>query len=124
MRGTLLVGLGGLVGSVARYWVHRWLHSAFGASFPIGTLAVNVAGSFLIGFLLGPSPDRALVGPTARLLLVVGFCGGFTTMSAFSWETLALAAGGDPLRGAANVGAMLVGCFTATWLGMVTARAL
>jgi CrcB protein len=122
--GTLLVGLGGLVGSIARYWVARWLYSAGTTGFPIATLAVNVAGSFLIGFLLGPSPDRALVGTEARLLLVVGFCGGFTTMSAFSWDTVALAAGGDPLRSAANVVAMLAGCFAATWLGMVAARAL
>jgi CrcB protein len=118
------VALGGALGAVARYGVSGWVQHATGAFFPYGTLAVNVAGSLILGFVLGLGAGRYLIAPEWRLFLATGFCGGFTTFSTFSYETLALiedqqwwAAGGNAL------GSVLA-CLAATFLGAVVARAL
>ena len=92
MKPVLLVALGGALGSVARWAVAGWVHRLSPTStFPWGTLTVNIVGSFAIGALLTLALERALVSPNARLFLVTGVLGGFTTFSAFSWESLALA---------------------------------
>src|SRR6185369_328506 len=83
---TLLVSLGGLVGSVARYWLSGFVQQVSGGEFPLGTLAVNVLGSFVLGLVMALSLERGVVSPNARILLSVGLCGGFTTMSTFSYE--------------------------------------
>lgn len=80
----LLVGLGGMLGSMLRYLVGQWLRSA---ALPYGTLVVNLSGSLLIGFLMAKY-GRQLMGEDWRIFLVAGFCGGFTTLSALSWESL------------------------------------
>src|SRR5262249_58402715 len=87
---TALVALGGLVGSVARFWLSGAVQRVNGSDFPIGTLAVNLLGSFVIGVVMALSLERGTLGPALRLFLTVGFCGGFTTMSTFSYETMAL----------------------------------
>lgn len=123
LRAVLLVALGGALGSVARYLAGLWLLPATSgglAGIPLATLLVNVAGSLLIGLLIGwfptgASPEGSL--PWLRLLLATGFCGGFTTFSAFSAETLTLLTGGRVAR-AATYGLLTVGLgLTATWLG-------
>jgi CrcB protein len=119
---TLLVALGGVAGCVARYWVSAWVQGG-GTAFPAGTLAVNVAGSFAIGVVMALSNERGVVGADLRLLLTTGFCGGFTTMSTFSYETLALAHNGHPAVAAGNIGATLVACLAAAWAGGMVARA-
>jgi CrcB protein len=91
VRSALLVALGGALGSVLRWLVGGWVHDATPTStFPWGTFAVNAAGSFAIGAVLALALERALVSPAMRLLLVTGVLGGFTTFSAFSYETLQL----------------------------------
>lgn len=118
------VGLGGALGAISRYWLSGWVQNAAGGFFPFGTLAVNIAGSLIIGFVLGLGAGRFLIAPEWRLLLTTGFCGGFTTFSTFSYETLALiedqqwwAAGGNVLLSVAT-------CLAAAFLGLMAARAI
>jgi len=107
-----VVALGGLVGSVARFWLAGVAQRVNGSDFPFGTLAVNVLGSFTIGVVMALALERGVVGPTTRLFLTVGFCGGFTTMSTFGYETFALA----------NMAASLGGSLIAVWLGYMVGR--
>jgi CrcB protein len=124
MQRTLLVAIGGLVGAVARYWLGGAAQRLGGDVFPTGTLAVNVAGSLLIGLVMTLSLERGLIEDDARILLTTGFCGGFTTMSTFGWETLALLREDQWLLALGNAGLTLFGCVTAVWLGIALARIL
>ncbi len=91
MRNALLVALGGALGSVGRWLVQGWVQRLSPSStFPWGTFAVNAIGSFAIGALLTLGLERALIPPQARLFVVTGVLGGFTTFSAFTWESMAL----------------------------------
>lgn len=119
----LWITLGSALGGLARFIVSGLVAERIGETFPWGTLAVNVAGSFLIGvFATLTSPDgRWLVGPTARQFVMTGFFGGFTTYSSFSLQTLMLARDGEWWRAGANAGATVVLCFVAVWLGYVCA---
>ncbi len=117
----LYVALGGAVGSVLRYIIGGAVQRATHAGFPYGTLAVNILGCFLIGFLIKTYMNAEPSSP-ARALLVVGFCGGFTTFSAFSSETLGLFEGGAYARAALYVLASLLLCFGATAGGFTVAR--
>ena len=99
------------------------VHTVFGFGFPYGTLAVNISGCFLIGVLATLAEERGLLNREARVLLLVGALGSYTTFSTFGWETLALLRNDQVLRAAANVGlSTIVGVFAA-WLGMTLARA-
>lgn len=118
----MLVALGGLLGSVGRYWLAGTVQEWADSDFPFGTLTVNVVGSFLIGLVMALSLERGLVGADARTFLTVGFCGGFTTMSTFSYETLALVREGAVLAAGANAAASVVVCVVAVWLGMAAGR--
>ena len=89
-KDILLVGLGGGVGSIARFLCQRGVYAFYPHAFPFGTLLVNVAGCFIIGLLFGLIEKGALLKPELRILLVTGFCGGFTTFSAFAAETIQL----------------------------------
>ena len=116
----LLVMLGGGLGSLARYLAGAAVSRRFGTLFPLGTLAVNVTGSFLIGLLMTLLTER-LPHPNWRLLLVVGFLGGYTTFSSFEWETFSAVRGGSPWIGLANVlGSVTLG-YAAVWLGAILA---
>ncbi len=91
MRNALLVALGGALGSVGRWLVQGWVQRLSPSStFPWGTFAVNAIGSFATGALLTLGLERALIPPQARLFVVTGVLGGFTTFSAFTWESMAL----------------------------------
>ena len=115
MRSALLVALGGALGSVLRWAVGGWVHAALPTStFPWGTFSVNALGSFAIGALLGLALERALVSPPMRLLLVTGVLGGFTTFSAFSFETLQLLRDGQwPAAVGYSLGSVALGLFAA-----------
>lgn len=89
-KDILMVGLGGGVGSVARFLCQRFVHTWYPHAFPFGTLIVNFLGCFLIGLLLGLMEKGSIVKPEWKLLLVTGFCGGFTTFSAFAAENIQL----------------------------------
>ena len=121
---SLLVALGGLIGSVGRYWLAGLVQSGSDSPFPLGTLSVNVLGSFVVGLVMALSLDRGLVPANVRLFLATGFCGGFTTMSTFSYETLALVRDGEMLLALGTIGLTLVACLVAVMLGQAAARVL
>jgi CrcB protein len=118
----LSVALGGALGAMLRYGLSGWVQLATGWVLPVGTLAVNILGSFLIGALLQISTDRFLVAPETRLLLVTGFCGGLTTFSTFSYETLVLLEDQQWTAAAGNVLLSVTVCLVATYLGIIAAR--
>ena len=117
------VALGSALGAVSRYLVSHWMVWAFGAGFPWGTLAVNVLGSYLIGLyatLSGPD-GRLMASPARRQFVMSGFCGGFTTFSIFSLETLIMLERQDYRMAGANLGLSLLLWLLAVWLGHRTA---
>ncbi|HXV28604.1 MAG TPA: fluoride efflux transporter CrcB [bacterium] len=94
---------GGIAGTVSRYVLAGLIYQVLGTSFPYGTLVVNLAGCFIIGFLAAVAEEKFLLGPNARLLLMVGFCGAFTTFSTFIFETSNLIKDGETWRALINV---------------------
>ena len=120
----LWVGLGGFLGANARYALGAWIIQRAGVSFPLHTLVINVTGSLAIGVLLVLLTERLVVDPAWRLLLVVGFLGGYTTFSSYTFEGLELVREGELLAAVGYVlGSNVLG-LGATFLGMVLARAL
>ena len=120
----LWVALGGALGTTARYWLSTVVARAFGETFPWGTLVINVTGSFVIGFfgaLTGPD-GRLFASSTVRQFVMVGICGGYTTFSAFSLQTLNLANDGEWARAGANIGLSVLLCLIAVWAGVVLAN--
>jgi len=116
----LLVMLGGGVVSLARYLAGTFITTRFASLFPLGTMIINITGSFLIGLLMTLLTER-LPHPNWRLLLVVGFLGGYTTFSSFEWETLSAVRGGGLWIGLINVvGSVALG-YAAVWLGATLA---
>ncbi|MEI6089214.1 MAG: fluoride efflux transporter CrcB [bacterium] len=87
-KGVLIVGLGGFLGSASRYMLTQLIHKLFSTNFPLGTLLVNIVGCLIIGFLLGIFEKGSLISPQLWLFLTVGFCGGFTTFSTFSADSV------------------------------------
>ena len=122
MEKFLFIGLGGFLGSVGRYWLSTGVYKAYGESFPYGTLAVNIIGSFIIGFLMTLFEERFIAQPELRLFLIVGILGGFTTFSSFSFETIALIKAGNFLYASVNVLASVIVCLTATWIGTIIGK--
>ena len=114
------VAIGSAVGGVSRYLLGGLVQRAAGTAFPLGTLAINVTGAFVIGIVLRLAADGT-VSPEMRALLAVGFCGGYTTFSAFSAETLAMAEGGQAGRALLYVAASVLLSLGATLAGAVLA---
>jgi CrcB protein len=122
-----LIGLGGALGSIARFWLGGLIGGhRIGQTFPTGTLVVNIIGSFVIGFIAAMSaPEgRFYINPMARQFLMIGVCGGYTTFSSFSLQTLNLAQDGEWLYAGANILASVALCLVAVWLGHLCAEAL
>ena len=122
----LWIALGSALGGVARYACSSLVATWFGQTFPWGTILVNVVGSFIIGFfatLTGPD-GRVLVPGDIRQFVMVGICGGYTTFSSFSLQTMTLAQDGEFVRAGMNVGYSVVLCLVSVWLGYVAAAAL
>lgn len=118
MRDFALVGLGGFLGSVSRYYLGGLvLHLTAATRFPWATLTVNTLGCFLIGLLSGVTEHRHLLPPGARLLLFTGVLGGFTTFSAFGYETYFLCRDHSGSLAALNIGLHLVVAVPAVWIG-------
>ena len=118
--------IGSALGGAARYWCSGFAANHFGETFPMGTLLVNVTGSFIIGFfatLTGPD-GRLLVRTETRQFVMVGICGGYTTFSSFSLQTLNLIRDGEMKLATANIALSLALCLLAVWLGYVAAASL
>jgi fluoride exporter len=116
-----MVLLGGAVGSLTRYVAGTAIMTRFGGRFPLGTFVINVTGSFLIGLIMTLLTERVQPHPNWRLLLVVGFLGGYTTFSSFEWESLGLVKDGMRWLGLLNVTASVVLGYLAAWLGVLVA---
>lgn len=125
MRQILWIALGGALGSVARYWIALWA-LPISRHLPWGTIGINVAGSFLIGFFgtLTLESGRHPAPDWARLFVMVGICGGFTTFSSFSLQTLDLLSGGGWGRALVNVGFSVLLCLAAVAAGHYAAAQL
>ena len=126
MQNYLWVMLGSALGGGARYWISGLIADQIGDAFPWGTLLVNVSGSFIIGFFatLTGTDGRILVGSTTRQFVMTGICGGYTTFSSFSLQTLNLARDGEWNQAIANIGLSAMLCLIAVWLGAVFAASL
>ena len=124
LNNYLWVALGGAIGSMGRYGIALGMVRLAGPRFPWGTLVVNVVGSFIIGYFgaLSAGNGRMPAPNEIRLFVLVGFCGGFTTFSSFSLQTLELFQSGEALLGGLNVLGSVALCLAAVWLG-VTAGA-
>lgn len=117
MENILVIGAGGFFGAASRYAVALWIGERWGRSFPLGTLVINVSGSFLIGLLMYLLSERLMVNPLWRSLLVIGFLGAYTTFSTFEYETGNLLRDGEFLFAALNVTASVLVGFAALKLG-------
>jgi CrcB protein len=118
----LFVVIGGGIGALTRYVAASAIMARFGGKFPLGTLVINVSGSFLIGLLMTILTERFKLDPGWRLILVVGFLGGYTTFSSFEWETYTSVRDGGIWTGMLNVVSSIVLGYVAVWLGAVFAR--
>jgi fluoride exporter len=124
LKHVLMVGLGGFIGSIARYFLSRLNLQYDFLSVPVGTLSVNVLGSYIIGFLTGISEKSELISLEWRLFLMVGLCGGFTTFSTFTNENLMLMHNGQFFSVFLYTGLSILLGFTAVYLGYGTTNLL
>ena len=111
-------------GGLTRYYLSGWLYGLFGRSFPYGTFAVNVIGAYFIGLIMEFGLRSTMIPDTLRVGLTVGFMGGLTTFSTFSYETFKLLEDGQFVLAFINVLASVLVCLLFTWLGVVTVRSL
>ena len=120
------IGVGSAVGGMGRYWCTNVVARHFGEYLPWGTIVVNVSGSLLIGILaaLVTADGRPLISEDARALLMIGLCGGYTTFSSFSLQTLNLARSGEWFWASANIVLSVLFCLVAVWLGYLGTSAL
>ncbi len=119
------IALGGVLGTVARFGLQGWVQGRVGAgTFPLGTVAVNLTGSFLLGFLMRYTTATVLVSPELRAGLTIGFCGAFTTMSTFAWESQTLLGGGSYWQAALYAGTTILGSLLAVLAGLFLANQL
>lgn len=124
MLKIVAVAVGGSFGAVARYLVSLWAADRFGAAFPYGTLIANVVGCFIIGAFMTIATERFIVSPHWRLFVTVGFIGGLTTFSSFSYETFKLLEDAQTALAVYNLALNVIVGFCATWLGIGLARLL
>ncbi len=124
MLDFLAISLGAIVGANARYFISRFTSRVYGPAFPYGTLFINVTGSFIVGFFMIWTTQRVIVDPRWRLLVVVGFCGGFTTFSSYAYESMAYVEQGQWGLMLTNVVANNLLCLIAALAGMSLAKVL
>jgi len=126
MESYIWVAVGGALGTTGRYWLSGLVAQTIGETFPWGTLIINVTGSFVIGFfaaLTGPD-GRLFVGSTSRQFVMIGICGGYTTFSSFSLQTLNLMNDGEWLYASANIVLSVALCLIAVWAGYMLAASM
>ena len=120
----LLVGLGGFIGTLARYWLSGVIARRYGETFPFGTLVVNALGCFLVGLFFYFLYERMLINPTTRTVIFIGLIGGFTTFSSYGLQTFTLLRDGELFLALVNVLASNVLGLSLVWLGYVLAKAI
>ncbi len=119
---TLSIAAGGAAGALLRFWVSTGTYALLGRGFPYGTLAVNVIGSLLMGFLYVFFLERMTVSPEIRGAILIGLLGAFTTFSTFSIETLNLIEQADYMKAVLNILISVAACLFAAWLGLTVGR--
>jgi fluoride exporter len=124
LNDMLIIAIGAIFGANSRWLISRWAAKLISPVFPYGTLFINFAGSFIVGFFMIWSTQRVLLDPRWRLLIVVGFCGAFTTFSSFAFETMAYFEQGQWMMMAANFVSNNLLCLGAALAGMALARVL
>lgn len=124
MQMVFYIALFGALGCLTRYYLSGWVYELLGRVFPVGTFAVNILGAFCIGLIMEFGIRTTLISPTLRTGLTIGFLGGLTTFSTFSYETFRLLEEGEFLIASANVLLSVLVCLMFTWLGIMAARAL
>ncbi len=124
MSQVLTIAAGGALGALMRFWVSSGVYAMLGRGFPYGTLAVNVLGSFVMGFLYILFLERMSVSPEWRAALLIGFLGAFTTFSTFSIETLNLIEQADYAKAGLNMILSVAACLFACWGGLILGRHL
>jgi len=118
----LIIGSGSFLGGVLRYLISYYIQEKFFTPFPIGTLAVNITGCLLIGIIFGLSDSRNLFSYEMRVFLSIGLCGGFTTFSTFSNETIALLRDGEFFYAITYISVSLFICLLSTYLGIIITK--
>ena len=121
---ALYIAIFGAAGCLSRYYLSGWVYGILGRSFPYGTFAVNIIGAFIIGLIMEFGVRSTLIPPSIRIGLTVGFLGGLTTFSTFSYETFRLLEDGEFLIASANALLSVMTCLLFTWLGIIAARYL
>ncbi|HEX7654087.1 MAG TPA: fluoride efflux transporter CrcB [Verrucomicrobiae bacterium] len=123
MLNYFLVGLGSALGGILRFWLSGVVANRFGQSFPWGTILVNITGCLVIGFFntLTSTDGRFMMSPASRTFFMIGICGGYTTFSSFSLQTLNLMEEGEWWRAGGNVVISVVFCLVGVWLGHLLA---
>ena len=119
-----MVGVGGCVGSILRYWLGSYIGGRMGTRFPYGTLVINVTGSFLIGLIFAVLTARTDWSPNWRYLILIGFIGGYTTFSSFEFETLRTVQDGQFGLALLYIAASVIVGFIAVWGGVMAGRAI
>jgi CrcB protein len=120
----VVVGMGGFLGAVARFWLGVYIGNRMGSRFPYGTFVINISGSFLIGLVLTVLAERSTLSPNWRYLIPIGFIGAYTTFSTFEFETLRTMQDGQIAMGLLNIFGSVLAGFIAVWLGVITAKLL
>ena len=118
------IAIFGALGCLSRYYLQGWVYNLFGRGLPYGTFAVNIVGSFVIGLIMEYSLSSELISPNLRAGLTIGFLGGLTTFSSFSYETFRLLEDGEFLFALLNIVASVLVCVLFTWSGVIAARYL
>ena len=118
----MIIGTGGFVGSISRYLTQQLVQERFDTSFPLGTLAVNIIGSFIIGVVYALSEKGDILSPEWRLFLAVGFCGGFTTFSSFAYENFQMMKMEQFFFMALYMGLSLFLGILATYIGVISIK--
>jgi fluoride exporter len=122
MNKYLVVGIGGFLGAIARFWLGGYISQRMGTRFPYGTFVINITGSFLIGFILTLLAERTHWSPNWRYLIPIGFIGAYTTFSTFEYETFRSVQDGELFLAGLNIALSVIVGFISVWLGMIAGR--
>ena len=119
-----MVGIGGFLGSILRFWLGGYIGNRMGTRFPYGTFIINCSGSFVIGFVVTLLAERTHWSPNWRYLIPIGFVGGYTTFSTFEYETLRAVQDGSLVIAGLNLLLSVVVGFLAVWMGVMAGQAI